>query len=170
MEDDNTKMGEIEADRHNQEDNRLRERVVEAIIAGGGVSMIHKATGIPVGTISKYTAKTSTPSFLNAAKIASAAGVSLDEIAFGDAPLMARRPLHAVMARMASLADARSRSRDSSPDSERLAAAVSAVEDGLSGRAVPASVKAELILVAYRLLTEATEENRALVMRLVKGA
>lgn len=52
---------------------------------------------------------------------------------------------------------------------DRLAAAIEAVEEGLSGRQVPARVKAELTIAAYDLLTEATAENRARVMRLVKG-
>ncbi|HAE49476.1 MAG: transcriptional regulator [Tistrella sp.] len=40
-------------------------------------------TGIPLGTISKYVAQSSTASFANAAKIARAAGITLDDMAFG---------------------------------------------------------------------------------------
>lgn len=60
-------------------------------------------------------------------------------------------------------------SRDG-PDLGRLAAAIEAVDEGLGGRSVPPAVKAELTIAAYELLTDATFENRARVMRLVKGA
>lgn len=79
----------------------LRERIAEAIIAGGGVSAMVKKTGIPLGTLSKYTAKTSTASFANAAKIAEAAGVNLDRIAFGRVPLAAIAQLRKVAERLA---------------------------------------------------------------------
>lgn len=80
------------------------------------------------------------------------------------------RPLHGAFDHLGAQADGRDRSRPSGPDVHRLTVAIEAVEDGLSGRQLPASVKAELILVAYELLTEATPENRARIMRLVKGA
>lgn len=66
----------------------LRDRIAEAIAAGGGVSAMAGKTGIPLGTLSKYTAKTSTPSFVNATKIAAAAGINLDRIAFGRTSLV----------------------------------------------------------------------------------
>lgn len=65
----------------------LRARIAEAITAGGGVTSMAARTGIPPGTLSKYAAKTSTASFSNAAKIAAAAKVGLDAIAFGRSPL-----------------------------------------------------------------------------------
>lgn len=55
-------------------------------------------------------------------------------------------------------------------DIQRLAAAIEAVEAGLSNQSVPPGVKAELTIAAYELLTVVTVENRAKVMRLVKGA
>lgn len=66
------------------EDARLRARVASAISAGGGVKEMIEKTGIPRGTLEKYAAQTSTASFVNAAKIAVAAGVTLDWIAFSD--------------------------------------------------------------------------------------
>lgn len=60
----------------------LRSRVAATIAAGGGVTSISKNTGIPKGTLEKYAAQSSTPSLLNAAKIAVAAKSSLDFMAF----------------------------------------------------------------------------------------
>ncbi|GHC41889.1 hypothetical protein GCM10007291_49740 [Gemmobacter nanjingensis] len=98
-------------DRPNLDDeDGLRARIAEAITAGGGVTSMADKTGIPVGTLSKYAAKTSTASFTNAAKIASAAEVGLDLIAFGRSPLASSR-LHAVLERMSAVADARSSQR-----------------------------------------------------------
>lgn len=79
----------------------LRERVAEAIIAGGGVTVMVEKTGIPLGTMSKYAARSSTASFANAAKIAVAAEIGLDVIAFGGSPI-ARTNLHRLLDRMAS--------------------------------------------------------------------
>ena len=61
----------------------LRSRVADAIARGGGPSAMTEKTGIPLGTISKYVAQSSTASFANAAKIARAAGITLDDMAFG---------------------------------------------------------------------------------------
>lgn len=61
----------------------FRMRVRDAIQNGGGVSVVAKMTGIPLGTINKYVALTSTASFINAAKIASALNISLEDMAFG---------------------------------------------------------------------------------------
>lgn len=63
--------------------------------------MVEK-TGIPLGTLSKYTSKTSTASFTNAVKIAAAAGVNLDRIAFGRVPLSTSAHLRKVVDRIAS--------------------------------------------------------------------
>ena len=68
----------------------LRARVAEAIVAGGGVSVVAEKTGIPLGTLNKYSTRTSTASFSNAAKIALAAEVDLDTIAFGTSPLASK--------------------------------------------------------------------------------
>ncbi|MEN2979955.1 S24 family peptidase [Tistrella bauzanensis] len=73
----------------------LRSRVADAIAVGGGVSAMVDKTGIPLGTLSKYVAQSSTASFANAAKIASAAGVTLDEIAFGSRALALHRTVEA---------------------------------------------------------------------------
>ncbi|NTT88228.1 helix-turn-helix domain-containing protein [Tabrizicola sp. SY72] len=62
------------------------------------------------------------------------------------------------------------RHAETGPDQVRLAAAIEAVEEGLAGRNVAPSVKAELTIAAYHLLAAATDENRAQVIRLVKGA
>jgi phage repressor protein C with HTH and peptisase S24 domain len=98
MGDDNSKK----SDRPDLGDeDGLRERIAEAIVAGGGVSAMVEKTGIPLGTLSKYTAKTSTASFTNAVKIAAAAGVNLDRIAFGRAPLAATAHLRKVVERVA---------------------------------------------------------------------
>ncbi|WP_138145052.1 hypothetical protein [Brucella sp. 10RB9215] len=61
----------------------FRARVRDAIQNGGGVSIVSQKTGIPIGTLNKYVAQTSTASFTNAAKIAVAVGISLEEMAFG---------------------------------------------------------------------------------------
>lgn len=59
---------------------------------------------------------------------------------------------------------------ETGPDQARLAAAIEAVEEGLAGRHVAPAVKAELTIAAYHLLAVATEDSRAQVIRLVKGA
>lgn len=61
-------------------DGELLGAIKAAIEAAGGVTAVAKATGIPVGTLNKYVAGTSMPSFSNAAKIAEAAGISLDKL------------------------------------------------------------------------------------------
>ena len=71
-------------------EDSLRMRVAEAIVAGGGAAAMSEKTGIPLGTMNKYTAMTSTASFTNAAKIALAAEVALDIIAFGRSPLASK--------------------------------------------------------------------------------
>ena len=67
----------------------MRGRVAAAILVGGGVAAMVQKTGIPLGTLNKYAAKTSTASFTNAAKIAAAAEIPLDQIAFGKGELIA---------------------------------------------------------------------------------
>lgn len=113
-------MGEINPkkdDRPNLGDETaLRERVASAISAAGGVSAVSEKTGIPPGTLNKYVSKTSTASFANAAKIAAAGGINLDEIAFGVAPIAAN-PLQKALDRMSDFADMRfTRAKPSSSD------------------------------------------------------
>ncbi len=86
------------------EELRLRTRVVDAISAAGGVAAVAKRSGIPSGTLEKYVAQTSTPSFVNAAKIASAAEIELDTIAFGASPI-ASKGLRGALDRLADHAD-----------------------------------------------------------------
>ena len=88
MVDDNPKKG-VTGNNDPNEDGEiaLRGRVADAIALGGGVTVMAAKTGVPTGTLSKYTAKTSTASFANAAKIAAAAGIPLDSIAFGGGEL-----------------------------------------------------------------------------------
>ncbi len=71
------------------EETQLRSRVSAVIAAAGGVRFLAASSGIPAGTLEKYAAKTATPSFANAAKIAAAAGVNLDRIAFGRSSIVA---------------------------------------------------------------------------------
>lgn len=68
---------------------QLRARVAAVIAKAGGVKAVASQSGIPPGTLEKYAAQTSTPSFINAVRIAAAAGVNLDRIAF-ERPSMAR--------------------------------------------------------------------------------
>lgn len=72
-------------------DEALLSAIKAAIEAAGGVTAAAKATGIPIGTLNKYVAGTSMPSFSNAAKIADAAGVSLDALS-GMRSIAAQRP------------------------------------------------------------------------------
>ncbi|MBX8799264.1 helix-turn-helix transcriptional regulator [Ochrobactrum sp. MR28] len=65
------------------DETQIRERIRDAIQTNGGASFVAKKTGIPIGTLNKYVAMSSTASFTNAAKIAAVIGVSLEEIAFG---------------------------------------------------------------------------------------
>ena len=53
-------------------------RVRSAIASAGGTKAVNQVSGIPVGTLNKYVAGTSMPSFTNAAKIARAAKVTMD--------------------------------------------------------------------------------------------
>lgn len=65
------------------EEAAFRERVRNAIQHGGKSGEMSKKTGIPVGTLNKYVALRSSPSVLNAAKIASAVGLTIEELATG---------------------------------------------------------------------------------------
>lgn len=85
----------------------IRERVAAAIVAGGGVKVMVEKTGIPLGTLNKYAAKSSTASFGNAARISAAAGIGLDEIAFGEDPYP-KRNLRRIMDDMRLLSEKRS--------------------------------------------------------------
>ncbi len=62
-------------------DDALLGRIRTAIAKIGSVRRAHELTGIPVGTLNKYMAGTSMPSFDKAAKIAAAAGMSVGELA-----------------------------------------------------------------------------------------
>lgn len=124
-------------------------------------------------SLSDYVNSKSEPRAALIGEIAKATGVSAGWLLLGEGemlPSLPFMPLHKTFDRLGAHADGRDRSRPSGPDVHRLTVAIEAVEDGLSGRQLPAAVKAELILVAYELLTEATPENRARIMRLVKGA
>lgn len=78
----------------------LRRRIAETVAIGGGVTAVSEKTGIPPGTLSKYVAQTSTASFTNAAKIAHAAQVGLDQVAFGSS-LLGRDRLREIVRRKA---------------------------------------------------------------------
>lgn len=74
----------MEAINPNMEENPeklMRAHVSSVVGAAGGIKSLGERTGIPKGTLEKYLAATSTPSLFNAAKIALAAGVTLDELA-----------------------------------------------------------------------------------------
>lgn len=58
----------------------FRAKIAETIRKNGGVRTISRQTGIPRGTLEKYVAESATPSVVRAAKIAAAAGVSLDDL------------------------------------------------------------------------------------------
>lgn len=66
-------------------DDELLSRIRAAIAAIGSVRRAHELTGIPVGTLNKYMAGTSMPSFEKVVRIAAAAGVSVGELA-GESP------------------------------------------------------------------------------------
>lgn len=94
---------------------RIRARVAAAIAAGGGVRAVEKNTGIPKGTLEKYAAQTSTASFTNAAKIAAAAGITLDQIAFSQEDISkkgASESLRGLMRRLGEQSDRRGEMRD----------------------------------------------------------
>lgn len=67
----------------NWEEDAFRERVRDAIQAGGKSGVMSKKTGIPVDTLNKYVALRSTPSAINALKIAEALGLTLEQLAGG---------------------------------------------------------------------------------------
>lgn len=81
MEDSNSNMEQSGASRVSEQEQLLRQSISSAISAGGGIKKMNYETGIPRGTLEKYAAATSTPSFLNAAKISSSLGISLDDLA-----------------------------------------------------------------------------------------
>lgn len=66
-------------------DEALLERIRAAIGRIGSVRRTNEMTGIPTGTLNKYMAGTSMPSFDKAAKIAAAAGMSIADLA-GETP------------------------------------------------------------------------------------
>lgn len=74
----------MEAINSNMEDGPeklMRAHISSVVGAAGGLKSLGERTGIPRGTLEKYLAGTSTPSLFNAARLASAAGVTLDELA-----------------------------------------------------------------------------------------
>lgn len=153
--------------------NRLGSRIVAAAEQVGGLkALAEKLTDVSRRTLTDYANDKTEPRASDIAEICDATGVSVDWLVTGQGEMTGRAgtPLHKAFDRLGAHADDRDRSRPSGPDVHRLTVAIEAVEDGLSGRQLPAAVKAELILVAYELLTEATPENRARIMRLVKGA
>lgn len=68
--------------------NMFKERLRKAIETGGGATSLSSKTGIPYGTVKKYSAKTSIATFPNVAKIALAAGVSIEWIAYGNGQML----------------------------------------------------------------------------------
>jgi len=82
METVNPIMEERPRDSLGVDESAIRSRVAAAIEVGGGLAAMVKKTGIPRGTLEKYVARTSAPSFANAARIAFAAGVSLEQVAY----------------------------------------------------------------------------------------
>lgn len=131
------------------DDRQIRQRL-SLEISRVGVRAMSNLTGIPTGTLEKYVAQTSVPSFVKAAQIARAAGVPLDQMAFG-------RPAEG---------------RDIAIDAARLEHAIALIERGLdeAGRAASPSVKAGMVSAAYEILCEAREEvAEGRILRLVKG-
>lgn len=62
----------------------FRQRVRDAIQFGGKSKTMAEKTGIPVGTLNKYVAMTSTPSVENTHKIAQALGITIEQLARGE--------------------------------------------------------------------------------------
>lgn len=55
-------------------------------------------------------------------------------------------------------------------DMDRMKLAIEAVEEGLAGRTIDPAKKANIILAAYDLLAEPTEEAKGKVLKLIKAA
>lgn len=75
--------GAVVSEKIDAEEMLFRERVRDAIQAGGKSGVMARKTGIPVGTLNKYVSLRSTPSAPNALKIAQAVGLSVEELAAG---------------------------------------------------------------------------------------
>lgn len=151
MEGVNTDMEETGNNTSDKEEELLIRRRIAVAINRLGVKAMSRMAGIPSGTLEKYVAQTSMPSILKAAKIARAADVTLDEIAFG--------PSHR-------------RSGPEAFDGDRLEQAIEVIERGLAqaGRSASPSVKAGMVSAAYEILAEADEEvAEGRILRLVKG-
>ncbi len=151
------------------EEARLRARVAAAIAAGGGIKSLIRKTGIPKGTLEKYAAQSSTASFVNAARIATAAGVTLDQIAYSQEDISkngAKERLRGIVDRMPSWTETRREL-----DVDRLELAITTVERGLdeADRVAAPDVKAGMVSAAYEILTEPTEAAVGRILRLVKG-
>ncbi|QQM29084.1 helix-turn-helix domain-containing protein [Martelella lutilitoris] len=82
------------AKKEDPEELAFRKRVRDAIQAGGKSGEMAKKTGIPVGTLNKYVALTSTPSGVNAIKIAKALNLTVEQLADGDMQSTASQSLH----------------------------------------------------------------------------
>lgn len=84
----------------NEADREFRERVRDAIQAGGKSGKMSQKTGIPIDTLNKYVSLRSVPSAVNALKIAAALGITVEQLARGEltanppAPVQGRAPLH----------------------------------------------------------------------------
>lgn len=83
MEENNPNLDGDAISRTNEQETLLRQNISTAITSAGSLKDVVFRTGIPRGTLEKYVAGTSTPSFLNALRIASAVGVSLEVLAGG---------------------------------------------------------------------------------------
>lgn len=138
---------EKSGDRSIGDEDGLRERIAEAIVAGGGVSVMVAKTGIPLGTLSKYSTRASTASFTNAAKIAAAAGINLDRIAFGQTPLAAVENLRNVLNRMSDHA-ARDRGGRAQPEAGLVHLPLFDIEAS-AGLGVPVGPEVQLGAVAF---------------------
>ena len=161
---------------------RLR-RVREAI-SGEDRDLFARIAGIASSTIGNYERGDRVPDAEMIGRYWQASRVSLDWLITGEGEMfdsvgagiirrtgadLAGPPVEKVSA-LETLRVLAPRHAETGPDHVRLAAAIEAVEEGLAGRNVAPAVKAELTIAAYHLLAAATDENRAQVIRLVKGA
>lgn len=81
------------------EEEVLLERVSALIRDSGGSKMLAEKTGIPLGTLNKYLAKTSMASFANVVRLVEATGADLQMIALGGSKFGTEtRPVAGVLA------------------------------------------------------------------------
>jgi|GEM_PF-5481771 len=131
----------------NWEEDTFRERVRDAIQAGGKSGVMSKKTGIPVDTLNKYVALRSTPSAINALKIAQALGLTLEQLANGS-----------------SFPDDASGHRTVAGFSEEQAQHGETTDRGLNSEATPASVRDDSAILrkldqVVEQLAKLTSEN-----------